>query len=104
MEFYREMLGLYCNGFEDRVAKMTEALETENWSNYTVYAHGLKSTSLSIGGERVSAAAKELELAGKAIAANHDAEANKAFIKEHHEAVKKLYEATVAQAGHMLEN
>lgn len=102
MEFYKEMLELYCNSYEDRVDKMAEALKAEDWKNYTVFAHGLKSTSLSIGGEQVSKAAKELELAGKSIGETDNADEGKAFIKEHHDATMNLYSATAREAKNIL--
>lgn len=101
-EFYKEMLGLYCNGYEERVAKLTEALRAEDWKNYTVFIHGLKSTSLNIGGEQLSEAAKELELAGKSIEKSDNIEENKVFIKSHHDIVMKLYGDTIENVKNIL--
>ena len=103
MDFYKEMLGLYCDGYEERVATLKEALEKEDWEIYTVTVHGLKSTSLNIGGEKVSKAAKELEEAGKKLRASEQVEDSKEFIKEHHDAAMKLYQATVEEARIILE-
>ena len=83
-------LGLeYCGGMEDLYEDMlrdyiegnhVESLETffaeENWADYRVTIHGVKSTTLMIGGEALSAKAKELELAA--------AEGNGDFVKENH--------------------
>lgn len=102
MEFYKEMLELYCDGCEERIAKLKEALKTENWKNYTVFVHGLKSTSLNIGGEQLSEAAKELELAGKAIEKSDHADESKTFIKEHHDGVMELFKVTVQEAKNIL--
>ena len=102
MEFYKEMLELYCNSCEEHIAKIESAFKTEDWNNYTVFAHSLKSTSLNIGGEQLSEAAKELEFAGKAIRKSESAEENKAFIKEHHDVVMNLYRATVREAENIL--
>ena len=102
MEFYREMLALYCNSYEEHLAKIEEALKNDDWNNYTVFVHGLKSTSLNIGGEQLSKAAKELELAGKAIRQSEHADENKAFIKEHHDIVMNLYSATIREARNIL--
>ena len=71
---------------------------SEDWDNYTVYAHGLKSTSLNIGGEVVSKAAKELEDAGKILRESKQDAKSIAFIKEHHDYVLRLYSATVEEA------
>ena len=102
MDFYKEMLELYCDGYEERVATLTEALDKEDWEIYTVSVHSLKSTSLNIGGEKVSKAAKELEEAGKKLRASEQVEDSKKFILEHHDAAMKLYEATVEEARTIL--
>ena len=88
--------------YEEHLAKIEEALKNDDWNNYTVFVHGLKSTSLNIGGEQLSKAAKELELAGKAIRQSEHADENKAFIKEHHDIVMNLYSATIREARNIL--
>ena len=103
MDFYKEMLELYCDGYEERVATLTEALDKEDWEIYTVSVHSLKSTSLNIGGEQVSKAAKELEEAGKKLRASEEVEDSKKFILEHHNTAMKLYQATVEEARIILE-
>lgn len=102
MDFYKEMLELYCDGYEERVATLTEALDKEDWEIYTVSVHSLKSTSLNIGGEKVSKAAKELEEAGKKLRASEEVEDSKKFILEHHNTAMKLYQATVEEARTIL--
>lgn len=103
MDFYKEILRLYCCSYEDYIAKLSGALETENWKNYTVFIHGLKSTSLNIGAEQLSEDARELEFAGKAIEKGEQIEENIAFIKEHHDIVLELYRVVVREAENMLE-
>ena len=58
--------------------------ESANWTDYAVKVHALKSTSLTIGAEALSAQAKELELAGK----RGDAD----FIRERHSALLRAHE------------
>lgn len=98
MEFYKEMLEMYCDEYEDRAAKLTEALKAEDWEIYTVTVHALKSTSLNIGGEQISKAAKELEAAGKALRASEQMDESRTFIMEHHDIAMQLYGATVEDA------
>lgn len=98
MEFYKEMLEMYCDEYEDRAAKLTEALKAEDWDIYTVTVHALKSTSLNIGGEQISKAAKELEAAGKALRASEQMNESRTFIMEHHDIAMQLYGATVEEA------
>ena len=103
VDFYKEMLTLYKDGYEQNLAKLTEAYRAQDWENYTVYVHALKSTSLNIGGELVSKAAKELENAGKELRESKQETENRMFIMEHHDATMKLYHATVEAAKTILE-
>ncbi len=64
-DFYREMLRMFCVQSGEKRAELASLYESENWPDYAVKAHALKSTSLTIGAEALSARAKELELAGK---------------------------------------
>ena len=102
MEFYKEMLEMYCDEYEERAAKLTEALKAEDWEIYTVTVHALKSTSLNIGGEQISKAAKELEAAGKALRASEQMDESRTFIMEHHDIAMQLYGATVQEAKKIL--
>lgn len=101
-EFLAEMLETFFDSFEETLAKITNAYNSADWKNYTIYVHGLKSSSLTIGGEVLSAAAKELELAGKAIGREENTAENEAFIRSRHEEVMKLYKETVKEAGQII--
>ena len=57
---------------------------------------------LNIGGEQLSEAAKELELAGKSIEKSDNIEENKVFIKSHHDIVMKLYGDTIENVKNIL--
>ena len=103
MDFYREMLTLFCDGYKERVTKLDEAFQEQDWDNYTVYVHGLKSTSLNIGGEKVSQAAKELEKAGKTLRESGEDQESERFIREHHQEAMKLYDATIEEARSFLQ-
>lgn len=102
-EFYREMLGLFCSGYDERVANITEAFQSEDWTTYTVLVHGLKSTSLNIGGEQLSEAAKKLEDAGKSVRQSDHADEDKTFIKENNNDVMNLYKETVLEARKLID-
>ena len=97
------MLELFCDGFDERASNLEEALATNDWKTYTVYVHGLKSTSLNIGGERLSEAAKRLELAGKAVQNSENADENMEIIKAHHEDVMDLYRMTILEIKKFLD-
>lgn len=62
-EFYSDMIRCYLDNssFED----IRKAYEEEDWENYRILVHALKSTSLSIGAVELSGQAKALEMAAK---------------------------------------
>ena len=78
-DFYREMLRLFSTQGAEKRAEIAALYESANWTDYAIKVHALKSTSLTIGAEALSAQAKELERAGK----RGDAD----FIREHHRAL-----------------
>ena len=102
-EFLIEMLETLVDSYEETLAKITNAYNNTDWKNYTIYVHGLKSSSLTVGGEILSAAAKELEMAGKAIGRKENTAENEAFIHSCHEEVMKLYKDTVQEAKELIE-
>lgn len=81
--FYREMLQMFYSQSGEKAAELISLYEAENWTDYAVKAHALKSTSLTIGAEELSDRAKALEQAGK----KRDA----AYIKENHPALLRMY-------------
>ena len=88
-EMFHEFLGMFCNLRESKLEKILKCYQEEDWNGYGIELHALKSTSLSIGGKRLSELSLELEKAGKA--------GDAGFIREHHEKAMALYEATVKE-------
>ena len=88
-DFYREMLRMFCAQSREKQAEIVSLYESANWTDYAVKVHALKSTSLTIGAEALSAQAKELELAGK----RGDIE----YIRAHHAGLIRAYEDLCAQ-------
>ena len=88
-EMYREFLKMFCDMKNERLESLEESFKAEDWKNYTVFVHALKSTSLSIGGKTISELAAKLEQAGK----NGEYD----FIKENHAQAMRLYQDTVAE-------
>ena len=78
------MLRIFNAQSGEKQAELISLYESANWEDYTVKVHALKSTSLTIGAEQLSAQAKELELAGK--------RGDQDFIREHHAALMLAYE------------
>ena len=62
---YYEILEMYVRKGEEKRVQINELAAEENWKNYTIEVHALKSTSLSIGAVKLSEFSKKLELAGK---------------------------------------
>ena len=73
--FMVQMLTTFADG--KKADKIQEKFDAQDWKNYQILVHALKSTSMSIGAEKLSEAAKNLELAAKnneidKILANHE--------------------------------
>ena len=81
-EFYREMLESYVKN--NRLKQIRQNFAEEDWENYQIAVHALKSTSLSIGAGVLSEAAKQLEFAAK--------EGRIDDIRKNHAAVMEQYE------------
>ena len=66
----------------------------------------MKSTALSIGGEKCSKLAKELELAGNVLKDNNSSESDKhkaeEYIKSHHAEAMELYDKLVEEGKRYL--
>ena len=69
--------------------ELAALFESGVWADYAVKVHALKSTSMTIGAEALSAQAKELEMAGK----RGDAD----FIRERHAALLRAHEELCAR-------
>ena len=63
---YRELLQEFVQDAEAKAVNLRNCLETQEWRNYTVFVHALKSSARLIGAEKLSCMAAELEKAGKA--------------------------------------
>ena len=85
--FYLEIIGTYVE--EDKREVLETAYAEESWQDYQTYAHALKSTSLTIGAEELSAHAKALEQAAK--------DADYQYIREHHAEVMAEYGNLIAE-------
>ncbi len=83
------MLRLFSAQGEEKRTEIAALYESADWTDYAIKVHALKSTSLTIGAEALSAQAKELELAGK----RGDVD----FIRAHHHALLSAHEELCAQ-------
>ena len=62
---YKDILGVYVRKSSEKLEQIKELFEKNDWKNYVIEVHALKSSSLTIGAKQLSELAKELELAGK---------------------------------------
>lgn len=90
-EMYYEIMDLYCELYENNVDELNRDFSQENWNDYTVHIHSLKSNSLNIGAKELSARCLELEKAGKNIKADVDKNENMEYIQNNHAATMELY-------------
>ena len=105
-DMYRNILEMFCKLKDDKKAKIQEAFDNGDWNNYTTFVHALKSTSLSVGGEKTSEAAKQLEESGKILIAKSTSELDKheaeEYIKTHNAEAMELYDNLVEEGWRYL--
>ncbi|MBR0133205.1 MAG: response regulator [Lachnospiraceae bacterium] len=75
-DFYLEMLKEYARSTDGKCDELEGYYNNEDWKNYKIQIHAIKSTSKTIGAEELSGAAKALEVAS----GNSDVD----FMKKHH--------------------
>lgn len=92
-EFYLEVLREYIG--EEKSKELQGFLEKEDWDNYRISVHALKSNSMTIGAVGLSEDAKALESAVK--------EGRYDYIAEHHSEVMERYEKLVNVLGDVLQ-
>lgn len=87
-EAYAEIAGIYCDTADEKMPQIEACFEMENWEEYVVLVHAVKSTSLNIGAVDLSEMAKKLEFAGK--------EGRIEEIRDNHAAMMEEYRRVVA--------
>lgn len=92
-EIYREFMLMFCDMMPEKKTTIMQCFTEEDWANYTVAVHALKSTALNVGAKVLSEKALALEKAGKAQQIS--------FIKEHHQDLVECYERTVQEGYEM---
>lgn len=83
-EGYLEVLKVLFEGALEVKAQVQEYYQSQNWKQYIISVHGIKSSMLSIGAINLSEMAKRLEFAGK----GEDYQ----YISEHHEEMLMEYD------------
>ena len=62
-ELYRSLLADYCLEYPEKSAAVRRTFRVQDWKNYGIYVHALKSSSRMLGAGDLSAAAARLEAA-----------------------------------------
>lgn len=99
-EVYREALQEFCDVAGEEREALEQAFKQENWKDYTIRIHGLKSSALSVGARRLSEEAAGLEKAGNELqreGALHKEELT-AYIKEYHAKTMEIHNSSVDEA------
>ncbi len=87
MDFYYEILWDYICSYKAKSKALMDCYKNENWSEYKINVHSLKSNTKTIGDEKVSFLALDLENAAR----EYDVE----YIKLHHAIFMKAYQKLV---------
>lgn len=90
---YLDILRVFCEDWEEAGTQIEDLYKKKDWKNYTVAVHGLKSALSSIGVNRVSELARQLEFAGK--------ENRIAYIEENHCKLIEMYTTFFAKLTEM---
>ena len=91
---YLEILNQHCQKGMANIEKMEALYQHEDWKNYIIEVHAVKSMMLGIGAETLSEMAKQLEFAGKS--------GNTEYICEHHRAMLSEYERILKEIAKSL--
>ena len=86
-EFYVELLTRFAKDAKRKGTEINGFFKQEDFKNYGILVHALKSTAKMVGADSLSENAKRAEMAAK----NHD----EGYIREHHEALLAEYQQVV---------
>lgn len=100
---YKLVLESFCQDRPDSQKKLEQFLTSEDWNNYEIIVHALKSGSKLIGSQEFSDFAKSLEFACKDIMAQTDVENKKAFVKQNHSKFIAMYDEVAKEASEIME-
>ena len=88
LEKYQEITRLHYTEAALNRKQIVKYFEEQNWKDYTITVHGLKSSMLSVGAITLSEIAKGLELAGKENRIDYILEHQKELLEEYDRVVK----------------
>lgn len=88
MDTYKEILTIAVNGYEPKKTAIEKYIEEEDYEQYKILVHSLKSGAANIGAEKLSEMAKNLEYAAK--------DGNIEYILENNQDLLDCYEETIS--------
>lgn len=89
VDCFKFLLESFRDTSDKNKADIQGSFDGQEFTDYTIFVHALKSTSKMIGAERLSEQARLLEMAGK--------EGNIDYIVENHQTVMELYEEVLEE-------
>lgn len=95
-EMYKSFLQIYCDFAQDKIEKLTNTYECKQWQDYVTYVHSVKSTSLNIGGEKLSKLAADIEEQGMKYLDGDESKLD--YLLNSHDELMELYQATYEEA------
>ena len=103
-EVYREALQEFCDVGQEVRNLIDGAYENEDWKNYTIHVHGLKSSALSVGAKKLAEETAGLEQAGQELQKEDNAHKEELveYIKEYHGRTMKIYEDSIEEGRKFL--
>ncbi len=99
-EMYKSFLQIYCDFAQDKIEKLTNTYECKQWQDYVTYVHSVKSTSLNIGGEKLSKLAADIEEQG--VKYLDGEESRLEYLISSHKGLMELYQATYEEAMELI--
>lgn len=91
-EGLREIIAMYHEQGAGRSQQLQQLFEEQNWKNYSITAHALKSNSRGIGANDLAELALGMEMAGKENRVEYILEHHAEFMKKHEELLAALAE------------
>ncbi len=89
---YIEILITHRDSAQENMDNVQTLFDAEDWKNYTIAVHGVKSAMMSIGAVKLSEMAKALEMAGKA--------ADYSYIRMEHQNMMLEYDRVMRMLEH----
>ena len=95
-DMYKSFVQIYCDFAEDKIDKLNNTYECKQWEDYVTYVHSVKSTSLNIGGEKLSKLAADIEEQGMKYLAGDESKLE--YLISSYKDLMELYHATHEEA------